>query len=602
MTEHHIISQRVQALRDWMEENGYAAYIVPTADPHLSEYLPEHWKCREWLTGFTGSAGTAVVTMHSAAQWADSRYWLQAETELENTPFTLMKDGAEGCPGIAEWLKSQLPEGGDVAFYGPTLPRTDALIYSNLLPDTFRLAQDDEDPFETLWEDRPPMPSAPVTVQPLEYAGLDVPEKMERIWHAVQSEGNYVEHILLSDLSEIAWTLNLRGADIAYNPVFTAYLLLHTDCTATLFTDLRKVEGVKDYLTERSIAVRPYEDILEVLKNLTDTEAPVGVGLSANCGIYSIFANPAEDKFINVSSPVPHLQKLKVQEEQEGFRRAMERDGVAMVRFLRRLDEGTAGHTEMEVAQTLEALRAEGRNYCGLSFGTISAYGPPGAIVHYEPTPATDARLEPRGFLLLDSGAQYLDGTTDITRTIPLGPLTEEEKTVYTLVLKGHIGLASLHFPNRTTGLALDLAARRALWQAGYDFGHGTGHGVGSHLCVHEGVAQIRKDLRPGTLERFVPDMVITDEPGVYLAGKFGVRIENVLLCTRAEETPHGRFCRFETLTLCPIDTRPVLTAMLTHEETGWLNAYHAEVRRRLLPLLTDEADKRWLNAATESI
>lgn len=597
------IDGRVGSLRRWMRQQGCDAFLVPTSDPHGSEYIAAHWQSRAWLTGFTGSAGLALVTADVALLWTDSRYWLQAAVQLENTPFTLMKDGSPNTATPAEWLRVNLPEGSTVAFCNQTMAYAEMEHLTRRCEEVFNVVGTNEDPFDEIWTDRPLLPDAPLELQPAEFVGEDVALKMEQFWQAVQKQGKYIEHYLITDLSEIAWILNLRGRDIDYNPVFTAYLILHTDCTATLFVEKEKVLPVRGYLDTCGIEVRPYGEILEAVVELLDAKSPIGLPKTANCAIIAqLQERTPHEQFLLYPSPIPMLRAVKSAKEQEGFRRAMERDGVAMVRLLRQIDEGTAGKTEKEVADTLESLRAEQMLFRGLSFGTISAYGANGAVVHYEPTAESDTALQPHSFLLLDSGAQYLDGTTDITRTISLGTLTDEERLAYTLVLKGHIELASLRFPLGICGLELDLAARRAMWKAGYDFGHGTGHGVGSHLCVHEGPQQIRKDVRAATTIPFLPGMTITDEPGIYVAGKFGVRIENMLLVVPDGETAFGQFCRFETLTLCPIDVRPVRKELLTSEEIAWLNHYHREVRRRLLPLLTDEQDKTWLQTATQEI
>lgn len=589
------------------EQQGYSAYLIPTADPHGSEYLPEHWKVREWLSGFTGSAGLLVLTAHGHALWTDSRYWLQAAAHLEGTGIALMRDGDPATPTVTQWLKSLFAgEGRDAK---PVLGYVGQMVSISLhdelsvLTDAGWRLKGENDPFDVFWTSRPGLPYAPVVEQPRELAGKATEDKMADIWQTLDEKAD-IDHYLLSDLSEIAWTLNLRGNDIQFNPVFMSYLLLHADRSATLFVDERQVsQAIRNHLAEKKVDIRPYEAVEEIL---SATAGRIGMDAETNIAVWTAMTQRATGgEHAILPSPVPMLRAIKNEAETEGFRRAMERDGVAMVHMLCRLDrEGiTSFGTELGFSRALEQERSRQDRYCSLSFETISGYGPHGAIVHYEPTPDSDVPLEPHGFLLVDSGAQYEDGTTDITRTIPLGPLTEEERTVYTLVLKGHIELANLRFPEGTCGLALDLAARRAMWAGGYDFGHGTGHGVGSRLCVHEGPQQIRKNIRACTTNvPFLPGMTITDEPGIYVTGKFGVRIENVLLVVSDRETPFGRFCRFESLTLCPIDLRPVRREMLTAEEVRYLNAYHAEVRRRLLPLIAEEEVRQWLIQVTEEI
>ena len=581
-----------------MKERRFKAYVVPTADPHGSEYIADHWKCREWLTGFDGSAGTAVVTHDEALLWTDSRYWLQAAEQLRGSEIKLMREGAEGVESIEKWLRDRF-KGTDRHFAGE---------HKGLVPqDTTEAAPShetsdrmppscDEDPFDSIWHDRPALPDSPIRIHPMEFAGCSVADKLRKTeeWLGEYGEGSC---LIVSDLSEIAWALNLRGSDIDFNPVFYAYLAIKfPEKKGVLFIDERKVPSdVRDYLRENGFDIAPYDDLgkARVLEPIRQWVFCKGISKKA----YGEIATDIAQSRI-VDSPLKYLKAIKNDTEQAGFRRAMERDGVAMVRMLRWLEENP-DQTELSVARKLESLRAEGKNYRGLSFETISAYGAHAAIVHYEPTPETNIPLKPRGLLLLDSGAQYLDGTTDITRTIALGPLTEEERRAYTLVLKGHIALSRQRFPKGTPGIALDTLARQAMWAEGYDFGHGTGHGVGSDLCVHEGPQQIRKNLNAASETPFEPGMTITDEPGIYAEGRFGVRIENVLLCLPDGETPFGRFCKFEPLTLCPIDTKPINADMITETELAWLNDYHAEVRSRLMPMLKDTADKQWLEKAT---
>ena len=595
-----LVRKRVESLRRWLSEGGYAAAVVPSNDPHGSEYVAEHWMCRAWLTGFDGSAGTAVVTMHDAALWTDSRYWLQAEEQLRDTGITLMREGEDGVPTPQEWLREkQADDARFVVWENPELVAADEDACLQDKPCKLILPFIDEDPFDAIWTDRPSLPNAPICVHPECFAGRSVQEKLSDIQSALGQDAKN-SALMLSDLADIAWMLNLRGGDIPFNPVFYAYLALQfPERKGILFVDEAKLTPeAKEHLRRNNIVVMPYAKWMEARHSINCEEWLIPRGTSKRVTEYF---QKGDIKATFIDSPL--LKSIKNDVEQAGFRRAMERDGVAMVRLLMRLEkeEYIESQTELGVACDLEELRSRGENYRGLSFETISAYGPHGAIVHYEPTPATDVPLRKESFLLLDSGAQYADGTTDITRTVPLGTLTEEERTVYTLVLKGHIELAALRFPEKTYGLELDLAARRAMWKAGYDFGHGTGHGVGSYLCVHEGPQQIRKNLRACTQVPFVPGMTITDEPGIYVAGRFGVRIENLLLVVSDEETDFGRFCRFETLTLCPIDMRPVRLEMLTAEEIDWLNNYHAEVYSRLAPLLYSD-EREWLKEKTLTV
>ena len=586
-----MIRLRVDRLREWMRNVAEVeAYVVTSADEHDSEYVAPRWRCREWLSGFTGSAGTIVVTVDEALLWTDSRYFLQAATQLEGTGIVLMREGTEGVVDWPVWLSQNLDASEHVGFLPDTFTMAQFRQIENQADCTLTAVEDD--PFDEIWTDRPAAPCEPVTLWPEERAGRTVAQKMANIWGALESQ--QLDYYLLTDLSEIAWTLNLRGNDVENTPLFIAYLLLRADHTGVLYVDLNKISmQVAAFLAHYKWDVLPYD----TWRHEISPRGPGRLGMSPNASVAAHYmALSGQTERVELPSPVPFIRMIKTKSEQEGFRRAMERDGVAMVRFLRWLGEHLAdGVTEIEVDKRLTAFRAEMEHFRSRSFDTIAAYGPHAAIVHYEATPATDVRLEARGLLLLDSGAQYEDGTTDITRTVALGPTTAEEREAYTLVLKAHIGLAEACFPDGTSGLELDYAARRPLWQCGYDFGHGTGHGVGSFLCVHEGPVQIRKNVRLDTLSGLSAGNVITNEPGVYVAGKFGVRIENVLLGVPAMHTDFGDFCRFETLTLCPIDLSPVVFDWLTPAEQQWLDAYHAEVRARLLPLLADEADCSWL-------
>ena len=602
---------RVEALRRWLRGEGLNAYVVPTLDPHNSEYLPFRWQTREWLTGFTGSAGLAVVTLEKAALWTDSRYFLQAEEQLAGTGIELMREGMTGTPEPARWIEEQLQDGDVVGFCGECMSKElfDSLFAD--LSDRIAVRVSENDPFDYLWRDRPDMPRTLITLFPEAYAGLSAREKLQAVRDALPAVHGGAERLfLMNDLSEIAWTLNLRGGDIDFNPLFLAYLLI-TDDKATLFVDRRKLtEEVRTYLSREGVAVDDYNAWQYVAREVRHAGRAVSVYLPASVNMaqleaFELATEVADDVRLEViPSPVPPLRAVKTEAEREGMRTAMLRDGAAMVQFLRWLDEEVPKglQTELSIDKKLTALRAEQPGFKGLSFPTIAGYAAHGAIVHYEATEETAARLEPRGLLLLDSGAHYDCGTTDITRTVALGPLTEEERRVYTLVLKGHINLARARFPEGTTGLELDLAARYGMWQRGYDFGHGTGHGVGTYLGVHEGPHQIRKNCRACTLVPFADGMTVTDEPGIYVSGRFGVRIENVLLAHEDGATDFGKFLAFETLTLCPIDLRPVEKDLLTDEEIAWLNAYHDRVRAALLPLLANSADKAWLEAATRHI
>lgn len=591
---------RVEALRQWMRKNNVDAYVIPTNDPHNSEYTADYWKCREWISGFNGSAGTAVVTLNSAALWTDSRYFLQAEEQLAGTPFRLMRDGLKDTPDISQWLEKELEVGAMVGLTACVTTLSEFTIYSendHFNVDIFN------DPFEEIWEDRPDRPVAPLRIVPLSVAGQSAKEKVKTIVARLAEDFQDSVAYVVTDLSEIAWLLNLRGADIAYNPLFESYVLICND-VCHLFVNQEKVtEEVKEYLEEQDIVLCDYDEFFRFVRDVCLSEdylcvTPSTTNMAVKVAVEYLYLCP---------SYIADERSRKNADEIAGFRRSMEYDGVALVRFCRWLDEKVADgsiveETEYTIGERLSAFRAENPDFIGLSFATIAGYAAHGAIVHYEAEPETASQLRNEGLLLLDSGAQYSCGTTDITRTIALGALTEEERKVYTLVLKGHIALSRARFPEGTMGIQLDFAARSAMWQEGYDFGHGTGHGVGSCLCVHEGPQQIRKDLRAATQVPFRAGMTITNEPGIYVEGKFGVRIENVLLTISGETTSFGSFLAFETLTLCPIDTAPLALEMLDATEREWLNAYHATVRERLLPLLSDDADRQWLTEATQPI
>ncbi|PID90589.1 MAG: peptidase M24 [Bacteroidetes bacterium] len=599
------IDERVEQLRGWLKAQGAYAIIVPCVDPHGSEYIADHWMIREWISGFTGSAGTAIVSLTDAALWTDSRYFLQGEEQLAGTPFKLMKEGMPDTPSQSEWLRSEAkrngakPEECQLALIGALTTVDEYKALDAELSDVASLMVMD-DPFKTLWKDRPSLPCRPLSVQPMEYAGMAPAEKLEALRSSV-AESTKADYCLVSDLAQIAWLLNLRGADIDYNPVFMSYLMVGLTGGATLCVDPSQLtDGVKSHLASCGVETAGYDDLAFIFAQADGVVAmPSGITLNV---VNLAHANALSSAFIE--SPVEMMKARKNDAELEGFREAMRRDGVALVRFFSRLEGYVAqgGFTEVNVDEKLTAERAAQKGFDMLSFSTIAGYGPHGAIVHYEAEPETASTLEQKSLLLLDSGAQYDCGTTDITRTVPLGPLSQEEREAYTLVLKGTIGVSTTVFPEGTTGLQLDVPARRAMWQKGYDYGHGTGHGVGSHLNVHEGPAQLRKNVRGNTLIPYEPGMITSIEPGIYIPGKAGVRIENLAAVVEDRKTDFGTFYRFETLTLCPIDTRPIIKEWLTKEEIDWLNEYHTTVLGTLLPLLEDDHERQWLMEATKPI
>ena len=604
MTQTAEIARRLADLRELMQREHLGAFIFPSTDAHQSEYVADHWKGREWISGFNGSAGTAVVTLTGAALWTDSRYFLAAEEQLRGTGFQLMKLKLEGTPTISEWIGAELRH-TDTTEVGIDGMVSSADYVEELIQDLRKQGgltlRTNLDPLRQLWRDRPDIPLNPVEIQPLEYAGEPFAEKLQRIRRALREQ--HADGMLMSALDDIAWTLNLRGQDVHCTPVFVAYLLISTT-SVTLFVNRAKLTAeVQAYLRDNGVQIDDYANVQRGLKDYFEQT----ILMDPQETSYTLMKASPRD-IIRQPSPVPAMKIVKNETEIGGYRRAMFRDGLAMVKFLRWLEEDAmeshpTGHpaerpTELSIDRKLTALRAEQPLFRDLSFDTIAGYEEHGAIVHYEATPETDVPLQPKGLLLLDSGAQYQDGTTDITRTIALGPLTDEQRHVYTLVLKGHIALARAIFPERTTGTQLDVLARQFMWREGMNYLHGTGHGVGSYLSVHEGPHQFRMEWKPQPL---LPGMTITNEPGIYLAGRFGVRIENTMLIVPAMETEFGRYLRLEPLTLCPIDKRPIDLAILTPDERQWLNDYHRTVFDRLSPLL-DEADRDWLRQATDPI
>lgn len=597
MTMKTEIADRLSALREVMKRERLAAFIFPSTDPHNSEYVPDHWKGREWISGFDGSAGVAVVTMNHAALWTDSRYFIAAANQLAGTEFQLMKQGLPETPTIADWLGAELQQSDstEIGMDGQVNAHQFVMQMKQDMRDRGGITiRTNLDPLAIIWKDRPSIPKDTVQIQPLRYAGERTADKLTRIRQALRRQ--HADGTLVSALDDVAWTLNLRGTDVHCNPVFVAYLLISTT-KATLCIDPDKLTpDVKAYLKGEGVEVSGYDQIKDVLAGYGE----YNIALDPQQINHDLFERVSGPKILPLTSPIPLLKAVKNQAEIAGFRAAMVRDGVAMVKFLRWLKPAVeaGGQTEMSLDEKLTALRSEQDLFRGVSFDTIVGYEEHGAIVHYEATPATDAPIEPRGLVLIDSGGQYQDGTTDITRTIALGELTDEQRRVYTLVLRGHIQLELCKFPSGACGSQLDALARQPMWREGMNFMHGTGHGVGSYLNVHEGPHQIRMEWRPAPL---LAGMTVTDEPGIYMEGKFGVRIENTLLVTPYKETQFGTFLQFKSLTLAPIDTTPILMDMLLEEEKAWLNAYHAEVYRQLSPHLSDE-ENEWLAKATQAI
>lgn len=588
------INERIEALREVMRREHLSAFIFPSTDPHQGEYVPDHWKGREFISGFNGSAGTAVVTLKSAALWTDSRYFLAAEEQLKGTDYQLMKLKIEGTPTIAEWIGRECGPGAEVGVDGMVNSANSVKeLSADLRKQGGITVRTNLDALSQIWRNRPAVPEDKVEIYPMEYSGEAAHDKIARIRKALREL--HADGMLMSALDDIAWTLNLRGSDVHCNPVFVSYLLISSKDVTIYINKVKLQPDVLAYLSAEGVGVAPYEDVKKGLKDYFE----YNILLDPDEVNYTLYKTVGRE-IVEAESPVKRLKTIKNEREIAGFKSAMLKDGIAMVKFLKWLKPAVeaGGQTEMSVDEKLTSLRAEQPLFRGLSFDTIAGYQAHGAIVHYEATPATDAPLKAEGLLLLDSGGQYLDGTTDITRTIALGPLTDEQRHVYTLVLKGHIQIELCKFPSGSSGTQIDILARKDMWREGLNYLHGTGHGVGTYLNVHEGPHQFRMEWKPAPL---VAGMTITDEPGVYLADKFGVRIENTLLITPYMETEFGRFLQFEPLTLCPIDKAPIVIDMLTQEEILWLDNYHQKVFETLSPHLEND-DVEWLREACSPI
>lgn len=589
------IKERMHALRMTFTPNSIRAFIIPSTDPHLSEYVAPHWKSREWISGFTGSAGTVVITMKEAGLWTDSRYFLQAAEQLEDSGITLYKEMLPETPSIIEFLRRHLKPGESVSIDGKMFSvqqveqMKEELAPYSLQVDIFG------DPLKNIWEDRPSMPDSPAFIYDIKYAGVSCEQKVAAIRAELKKKG--VDALFLSALDEIAWTLNLRGNDVHCNPVVVSYLLITQEDVFYFIAPEKVTQEVEAYLKEQHVSLKGYDEVESFLNTFTAKNILIDPK-KTNYAIYSAI-NP-ECNIIRGEAPVASMKAIRNEQEIAGVHAAMQRDGVALVKFLKWLEEAVPSgkETELSVDRMLHEFRAQQPLYMGESFDTIAGYKEHGAIVHYSATPETDIPLQSKGFLLLDSGAQYLDGTTDITRTIALGELTEEEKIDYTLILKGHIALAMAKFPVGTRGAQLDVLARMPIWSHGMNFLHGTGHGVGHFLSVHEGPQSIRMNENPVVLQ---PGMVTSNEPGVYKAGSHGIRTENLTLVCKDREGMFGEYLKFETITLCPICKKGIIKEMLTADEIKWFNDYHRSVYEKLSPDLNEE-EKEWLRVATSAI
>lgn len=584
---------RLKELRQLMAADGIDAVIIPQTDPHQSEYVARHWKVREYFSGFNGSAGTLVVTATQALLWTDSRYFIQAARQLDGTGITLMKEGLDGTPDIEQWLTDSLPAGATVGIDGMVYSATaTARLIEALEPAGINVVID-FDPAR-VWADRPALPQCKVFVHDIRHAGEDARTKIEGV--LCRAGQKRASAVFISALDEIAWILNIRSNDVHYNPVATAFLYL-SDKGSTLFIDPAKLtDEVTAHLSAHGVATAPYDSVLDFAAALP-TDATVLVEPARNA---VALVNALGDRAIVADSPVAVAKAVKNDVQLSGVRAAMARDGVALVRSLIEIQRRAAGEgeplTETGVCEILYRNRKAMPLFFDESFGTIAGYGPHGAIVHYEPTAESDVAVRNGNLLLIDSGAQYLDGTTDITRTISLGTPTPQQRTDFTLVMKGHIALASAIFPTGTTGTQLDVLARQFLWKNGLSYLHGTGHGVGHFLNVHEGPQRISFG---SFTQPLVPGMITSNEPGLYREGVHGIRCENLVLTVKAMDTEFGQFLRFETLTLCPFDLALFDTSIMTDEEIAWLNDYHTRVRDTLTPLLANDEERQWLAAAT---
>lgn len=586
--------QHLTALREVMRSKNVDAVIIPGTDPHQSEYISDHWKFRDYISGFTGSNGTAVVTLEKAGLWTDSRYFLQAEEQLKDSGFEMHKEHISGEATIQEWLAQVLPEDSIVAVNGHLFSLVEANQLENFCGQNGFMFATDFYPEDLVWENRPERPMSPAYIHDVQWAGEDVDSKMQRVLDKVQEVG--ADGMVVTALDDIAWLFNLRGNDVDYNPVAIAYAYISTS-DKVIFIDSRKVTSeVKDHLKKYQVKIKDYDDIE---KYLTKVSEHTTVLLDPN-RVSDALGQAMICQKLYMASPITAIKAIKNEVQVEGFRKAMERDGAAMVRTFMWIEENAAnGITEIDVDNNLQVQRAKGELYKGDSFHMIAGYKEHGAIVHYEATPDTASTLAAEGLLLIDTGGQYLDGTTDITRTITLGNPTAQEKHDFTLVLKGHLALERAIFPQGTLGVQLDILAHGQLWNEGLNYLHGTGHGVGHFLNCHEGPHQIRMNYIPATMEL---GMITSDEPGLYKAGQYGIRIENLLLVVPAMSNEEfGDFYKFEVLTLMPYDTRLIDKSMLSPEEVKQINDYHREVRERLTPLLNEE-EQAWLNEKTKEI
>ncbi len=588
-----LLSDRLHHLRTFFSDYQIEGVIIPTSDPHLSEYTAAHWKFREWISGFNGSAGTMVVLKDKAGLWTDSRYFIQAAQQLDGSSIQLYKERLPETPSIEDFILKNLPKGTNIGIDNRLFSASQVAHYKTILHDNDISIVNCPNLIDKTWDNRPAPCLSEAFVYGIEYAGVSSDIKIASIRQEIE---NYKgDGLLLSALDEIAWTLNIRGNDVHCNPLVTSFLLITKDAVKFYIQPDKLTKEVRNYLEEQQIEIFDYEEVYSQLKSLPEKRILADFN-KINDALYQSLGN----KCVDHTSPVTLLKAVRNDTEIAGIHAAMQRDGVAMVKFLRWLESAikSENETELSVGQKLHLFRAEQPLYKGESFDTIASYDKHAAIVHYTANHNTNVKIEPHGFLLIDSGAQYLDGTTDITRTIAVGPLTDDERIDYTLILKGHIDLAMCVFPKGTTGGQLDAFARMPIWRHHKNFLHGTGHGVGHFLSVHEGPQSIRMEQNAIAL---LPHMLTSNEPGVYIEDKYGIRTENLTLVVDDGEGMFNHYYRFETVTLCPIDKSPIIPGILNSEEIDWLNSYHKKVYELLSPDLNDE-EKRWLYEATREL
>lgn len=594
-----MIKNRIREFQKLMRKKGIHAYIIPTDDFHQSEYVQNYFNEREFMSGFTGSAGTLVITLSGAYLWTDGRYFLQAEEQLADTGITLMKQGMPDVPTINEFLWKNLRDGETLGFFGKTMDAKSALRLKKKLSSKNIELYTTEDLVDQLWTDRPALTHEEAFALPASFTGEPFSSKLLRVRELVAKKG--CNTFLLSKLDDIAWLFNLRGSDVHCNPVVLAYaLILPND--VKLFIDINALNGdITRYLRENKVDIQPYDEIYFMLEDLVANKKVMLSKKDINYSLYNIAESVSA--IVDETNPTTTLKAIKNEVELDNLKNCHIRDGIAMTRFLIWLSaQDVEQLTELDISKKLYEFRNEGDRFVDISFDTIAGYGPHGAIIHYEPTEESNARLEKRSFLLIDSGGQYLDGTTDITRTIALGPLTYEERVHYTTVLKSMISVARAIFIRGCSGENLDIIAREPFWEQGLDYNHGTGHGVGFFLNVHEGPQRLNyKIVKNNPVIEFKEGMTITDEPGIYVKDKHGIRIENVLVCKKMFDNEFGSFLGFDTLTVAPIDTTPVIKEMLDPKDIRWLNDYHKHVYTTLSPFLNED-EIQWLREATAKI